>query len=289
MWSIGREENLLVSFVLLIVVFVVRFLFFQKHTYTRYSVPSSLISIKKMILRRWTWRSILISLVIIPLDIQRSTTQSTIYSIIDSSQSMYSEDSSPTRMELTERILQSVISPKWSNHCITQTPKRHHNRCTIHTLVSNSGSSLGDLLGVGYEIDDNQTENKWIYLVVTDWGVNEGISVDQILASSDKDRLIRVDILPGKRDIMISWKSIGVQWSWWYKPSIPHYISMKNPTELNQIREEIQTILQTLIINDQNSLSINKLLWLRISIAGIRLLSQHLISIGRQTRIKKSQ
>ncbi|MBP7007477.1 hypothetical protein KBB05_01795 [Patescibacteria group bacterium] len=64
---------------------------------------------------------------------------------------------------------------------------------------------------------------------------------------------------------------------------------MKNPTELNQIREEIQTILQTLIINDQNSLSINKLLWLRISIAGIRLLSQHLISIGRQIRIKKSQ
>lgn len=266
-----QDYSIVISVILCILIRIIRWLivqFFQPH----FIVPHGLIQTTKKRVRQGVLISISTCLILIPLNITIPVQKLSLTLIVDSSQSMYSQDNNPSRITQTEDII-NILSNKYPiKHCFTQT-SWNHVKCPTTTTIPNSGSALGDLIGVATTI------YSWfwtLYVVFTDGWINQGVSPEQVIGSTLQDHIIRVDILPWKKNIMISWQVIGVntneQWSsiW----SLPHYFIVETHNQIH----EVVSFIEKKLINDQQYYTINKRLWLWIIIATSWIITSHLFS-----------
>lgn len=264
---------MIIALIVWVIIRIVRYSIIR-FSQPRYTIHPALIHTKKKILRKGVFISIIGSLILIPLDLKIPIQKPSLILIVDSSQSMYSQESKPTRILQAMDIIDILSDQQSIKHCFTQTSWTHI-WCNRITTIPNSGSALGDMIGVATSL------YSWsfvTYIVFTDGWINKGIPPEQIIDKNLQDHIIRVDITPWKKNIMISWYIVGVNNS---NPtlsksikSLPYYYSIERQEE----KDEVASLITKKLINDQSYYSINKRLWLWVILATSWMITYQLFS-----------
>lgn len=274
---ISHAEYRVISVLLCTVLFV---LFFAvKKLQFPYVVPNHYIIRYKYII--WSFLKFLgvLFLVILPLDIKLLSSPHTVTIILDNSLSMRSEDQAPTRLGWAEHIIKELDAIANINNCITLQSQKIDG-CNNISVLPSSWSTISDALLLAME------QNKWsnsqsILLVLTDWGMNEGITLDQFINSWNQSSIIWVDILPHTWNIIIYWSVVGQNSFIPVQGYFHNYIT----TSPNDSPESLTQAIKNAVLIQQSYISLNGFFIIFIIWIGVFFVWSHLSTmIGSWTK-----
>lgn len=283
MISISSPQHIWISTLWVILAIIISWILTQRQDY---KVPKQRIVKRKRWIRKGSQIIILISLLLLPLGLQYSKQDKKNFIIIwDSSLSMHSEDIYPTRYQVMNKLIGTVKKRYTIKQCFSQWIL---DICEDTIVIPNSWSSVSDLLAVAmYSSSDSQALDKYNFLVVSDWGINNGIDFDSLFISwKSYESIYRVDIIPNET-ISISWSVVAHQQLLQeYPPIGKNYMrSTKNDTMM-----DIRNNIESLVSEKEWMKSIDPYLII-IILSGLSFLwAGHLFSILKnQPSIKRSE
>lgn len=272
MISISNPQYLWISLLWIFIAVTIRWI---SHHRKGYRMPTQRIIKRKQWIRKWIQIILVISLLLLPLKLQyRKQTEKDFIIIWDSSLSMHSEDTNPSRYNIMNEIIRKLEKSYSIKQCYSQSKL---DLCTDTIIIPNSGSSVSDLLAVAlYSSSDSKILEQHNFLVMSDWGINNGIDFDSLFISwKNYESIYRVDLMPNE-EIIISWNAIAHQQLLQELPPIgDHYIRSSKKDSVNDIWNTIETI----VIKNEWTYSINPYLILIILLSLSFLFSGHVFSI----------
>lgn len=280
MISISNPQYLWISLLWIFIAVTMLWVLRQRQGYR---VPIQRIIKWKKWIRQWIQIIIIISLLLLPLGLQyREQDKKDIIIIWDSSLSMHSEDISPSRFNLMLGIVQEIKKKYTIKQCYSQWKL---DICKNTIIIPNSWSSVSDLLAVAlYSSSDSRVLEQHNFLVISDWGINNGIDFDSLFISwKNYESIYRVDLIPNE-EVIISWNTIARQQLLQELPPIwDHYIRSSKKDNINDIWSNIEQS----IAKKEWVIPLNPYLILIILSSFSFLFSGHLFSITKNQPLSK--
>lgn len=237
MITITNPQYLWISLLWFIIAILLRWILQQKQDYR---IPTQKIIRRKQWIWIWIQIIILISFLLLPLELHYKKNNEKEFIIIwDSSLSMHSEDTYPSRYHLMNEVIKKVEKEYVVKQCYSQ---RKLDICKNTIVIPNSWSSVSDLLAVAlYSSSDSRILEQYNFLIISDWGINNGIDFDSLFISWENyDSIYRIDLMPNE-EIIISWSIIAQQQLLEKFPPIwSNYIRSTNNDNISDIRKNIE-------------------------------------------------
>lgn len=201
---------------LIVIFFIIWKYIVSKYFLDKYKYPNSYIIFAK----KHIWITLqyicILWIASLPLDISYQVQYPAVDIILDNSVSMSSEDlklnwtsdvahtqHAQTRIDLAKNFIESLYANDIEINNCTLIQSDVIDVCKKIDILSSSWSSVTDALLLSLQ-------KPWKFKVVlSDWWLNEGIELDQIINNSNNNSIYRIDFYPRTWNIIISWQIVA--------------------------------------------------------------------------------